>query len=61
MRRALLRQMPALTRFYGILPRDLESFTMDELNEYLRQYEQHQKDLRQAALRAKRQQGQRRR
>ncbi len=61
MRRALLRQMPALTRFYGILPRDLESFTIDELNEYLRQYEQHQKDLRQAALRAKRQQGQRRR
>jgi hypothetical protein len=53
--------MPALTRFYGILPKDLETFTHDELNEYLRQYEQHQKDAKQAALRAKRQQGQRRR
>ncbi|MTA13490.1 MAG: hypothetical protein F2534_12890 [Actinobacteria bacterium] len=53
--------MPALTRFYGILPRDLETFTRDEIDEYLRKFEQHQRDLKQAALRAKRQQGQRRR
>jgi hypothetical protein len=53
--------MPALTRFYGILPKDLETFTHDELNEYLRRFEQHQKDVKQAALRAKREERQRRR
>lgn len=39
MRRALLRSWPALTRFYQILPRDVADFTMEELNEYLAQYE----------------------
>lgn len=39
MRRALLKQLPAITRFYGLKPWDLPEFTVDELNEYLRQME----------------------
>ena len=55
-----MRSGPAVCRFYGLKPWEFEQFTVDELNEWLRQYEQHQKDAKQAALRAKRQQGQRR-
>lgn len=34
MRRALLRQMPALTRFYGLLPSDIDRMTVREISEY---------------------------
>jgi hypothetical protein len=51
-RRALLRSMPAITRFYGIRPWEIEQFTMDELNEYLRSMDEYN---RQAELNARRQ------
>lgn len=60
MRRALLRQMPALTRFYGLKPWELERFTFDELNEYTRQLAEHQENQA-AAARAAENRAQRRR
>jgi len=44
--------MPAITRFYGIRPWEIEQFTMDELNEYLRSMDEYN---RQAELNARRQ------
>lgn len=38
MRRRLRKSLPSLTRFYGIKPWELADFTVDELNEYQRQY-----------------------
>jgi hypothetical protein len=60
-RRALLRSWPALTRFYGLHPWDVERLTSDELNEYLRQFDAYQREQKLAAQRAKRARGQRRR
>ena len=40
MRRARLRQLPQLTRFYGIKPWDLERMTVREVSEYHVQMEQ---------------------
>lgn len=60
MRRALLKSWPALTRFYGLHPWDAERMTLDELNEYLRQFDQHQREQRLAAAKAKRGQPRRR-
>jgi hypothetical protein len=45
-RRALLRQWPALTRFYRLMPWDSERLTIDELNEYIRQYAEYQREMR---------------
>ena len=53
--------MPAITRFYGFFPWDLERFTIDELNEYLRQWTQHQRDVKAEQAKARRSQPQRRR
>jgi hypothetical protein len=53
-RRALLRQWPALARFYGIHPWDVDRFTLDELNEYLRQHDDYVRQQRLAAQRANR-------
>lgn len=54
MRRALLRSWPALTRFYGFHPWDVERLTTDELNEYLRQFDAYQRDQKAVAARANR-------
>lgn len=35
MRRALLKQLPALTRFYGLTPADIDLMTLREVTEYL--------------------------
>lgn len=40
MRRALLRQLPALTRFYGLRPQDFDDMTVREISEYVTQMEQ---------------------
>lgn len=37
MRRRLLTSLPALAYHYGIKPWELGDFTVDELNEFLRQ------------------------
>jgi hypothetical protein len=52
--------MPALTRFYGLKPWELEQFTFDELNEYTRQLAEHQENQA-AAARAAENRAQRRR
>jgi hypothetical protein len=33
-RRALLAELPALTRFYGLTPADLDGMTFREISEY---------------------------
>lgn len=53
MRRALLRQMPAITRFYGVKPWELDQFTFDELNEYIRQMSEYHDRLEADAARAR--------
>lgn len=35
MRRALREQLPALTRFYGLKPWDVERLTFGELDQYM--------------------------
>lgn len=45
MRRALLRSWPALTRYYGLRPWDVDLLTIDELNEYLSDWEEHQRTV----------------
>lgn len=61
MRRALLRSWPALSRFYQIHPWDVDRLTVDELNEYLRQFDDYQREQKLAATRAARSQPVRRR
>lgn len=34
MRRALLDELPALTRFYGLKPADLDAMSLREISEY---------------------------
>ena len=53
-RRALLRQWPALTKFFGLMPWHVDRLTIDELNEYLRQFDAHQREQRLATQRAQR-------
>lgn len=36
MRAALLAELPALTRFYGLRPWEVEALTLEELAEYRR-------------------------
>lgn len=37
MRRALVTELPAFCRFYGVRPWELERFTTDELHEFVTQ------------------------
>lgn len=60
MRRALIKSWPALSRFYNLHPWDVERLTVDELNEYLRQFDAYQRDQQQQAIKAKRAQARRR-
>lgn len=53
MRRALLKQWPAITKFYGIRPWELDRFTASEWGEYLRQMAEFQREQRRQARRAK--------
>lgn len=34
MRRALLKELPALTQFYGLRPADIDRMTIREISEY---------------------------
>lgn len=40
MRRGLLKRLPALTRFYGLTPADIDEMTGREISEYLVQMDQ---------------------
>lgn len=42
MRQALLRELPALTRFYGLRPEDVSRMTMREISEYRAQMDRAQ-------------------
>lgn|GEM_PF-5355437 len=53
MRRALLKRLPAMTRFFGVKPWEIELFTADELNEYLRQWDQYERDAKAQQAKAK--------
>jgi hypothetical protein len=46
--------MPALTKFYGIFPWQLEQFTADELREYARQFNDYQQQRELEQRRARR-------
>lgn len=54
MRRALLRQWPALSRFYGLFPWDVDRLTIDELGQYIDQYADYQRELKRQQARATR-------
>lgn len=41
MRRALLRQLPALTAFYGLTPADIDHMSLREVTEYVAQHRAH--------------------
>lgn len=45
MRRALLKQWPALSKFYGLFPWDCDRLTLDEIREYLDQYADYQREM----------------
>ena len=51
MRRALLKQWPALTKFYGLMPWHVERLTLDELDQYLRQLIDHEREMKRQAKR----------
>jgi hypothetical protein len=53
-RRALLRQWPALTRFYRLFPWDVERLTVDELEQYVNQYADYQRELKRQQKRQRR-------
>lgn len=42
MRQALLSSLPALTKFYGLTPADIDEMTGREVSEYLDQYADYQ-------------------
>lgn len=44
MRRALLKSLPALTKFYGIKPSDIDGMTVREISEYLTQMQRAQEE-----------------
>jgi hypothetical protein len=44
MRRALLKQLPALTHFYGLRPEDIERMTEREITEYVVHMQEHQRE-----------------
>lgn len=45
MRRALLKQWPALSKFYGLFPWDTDRLTLDELRQYVDQYAEYQRQM----------------
>jgi len=47
-RAALLEQLPALTRFYGLKPWDFDRMTLFEVSEYLSQLRQYRDDTEKA-------------
>lgn len=49
----MLKHWPAITRFYGFHPWDVDRFTLDELNEYVRQFNEHNRAQARAAAQAK--------
>lgn len=53
-RRALVKSWPALSKFFGLFPWDADRLTMDELNEYLRQFDTFHRDQARVAQRQKR-------
>jgi hypothetical protein len=53
-RRDLLKSWPAITKFYGLFPWDMERLTVDELNEYLSQMDDVQRERELERKRAKR-------
>jgi hypothetical protein len=53
-RRALLKQWPALSRFYRLFPWDVDRLTVDELREYVDQYADYQRELKKQNQRAAR-------
>jgi hypothetical protein len=56
-RRALLKQWPALTRFYGLFPWDVDRLTADELAQYVTQMADYQREVRRQEARAQRGRG----
>ena len=48
MRAALLEQLPALTRFSGLKPWDLDRMKLREVSEYLSQLRQYQDEMEEA-------------
>lgn len=48
MRRALLEELPALTKFYGVMPWHLERMTLREINEYRTQLAAYQRQAEQS-------------
>lgn len=51
MRRALLKQWPALSKFYGLFPWDVDRLTFDELRQYLDQYAEYQRETKRQSKR----------
>lgn len=49
MRADLLRQLPALTHFYGLRPWEVEQLTFEELAEYQRQLDDYCRKAEEAA------------
>ena len=45
MRRALLEQLPALTKFYGLRPEDVERMTLREVLVYQRQMAEYHAEM----------------
>jgi hypothetical protein len=41
--------MPALTKFYGLMPWHIELLTLEELNEYTRAYDRYIREQQRAA------------
>lgn len=41
MRRALLKELPQLTKFYGLKPHDIDSMTLREISEYRTQMQKY--------------------
>ena len=44
MRQALLRELPAFTRFYGLKPADFDDMTLREISEYRTQMQKARAD-----------------
>lgn len=54
MRRDLLKQLPALTHFYGLRPWEVEELTYAEVDEYLGQLAEYQRKTEEAARKVRR-------
>lgn len=54
MRRALLKQWPALSRFYRLFPWDVDRLTVAELEQYVNQYADYQREMKKQARKQRR-------